>query len=255
MERIDALAIPGFREPLSCFTHLIGAVVFAILGVCLVKKGRGNWARTVSLTIMASTAFFQLSMSAGYHMLAPGAARHILRQLDIAGVFALIAGTATPVHIILFRGFHCWGSLVLVWSAAVLGILLRVVYADSVPWGLESTEFLVLGWGGSISAVKLWRQFGFSFIEPLVWGGVSYTLGVVLLTLRWPVLLPGVVGPHELWHAAVLIGLGLHWSFVFQFASGSPMPRPFTPHRRVQRATLDEDGSRISDYARRDLNQ
>jgi channel protein (hemolysin III family) len=251
---IDALAIPGFREPFSCLTHFLGAVVFAILGVYLVKKGGGNWGRTVALAAMAATSVFLLLMSAGYHMLAPGAARHVLRQLDIAGVFALIAGSATPVHVILFRGFHRWAPIVLVWMAALVGILMRVIYADAVPWHLEATGFLVMGWGGSISAVKLWRQFGFSFIEPLVWGGVSYTVGVLLLTLRWPVIWPGVIGSHELWHIAVLMGLGLHWSFVFQFASGSPRSTPSNSTWKGKKNLRDEQAPRFSDNACRDMN-
>jgi channel protein (hemolysin III family) len=222
MEYIDAYPIPGFREPVSCFTHLLAALVFAILSFYLVRRGRGDRSRTLSLTVMACSTLFLLSMSAVYHLLGPGTGRNVMRQLDIAGVFALIAGTVTPVHAILFKGFNRWAPLLLVWSAAATGITLRTVFSESLPSAVGLAIFLLLGWGGLISCILLWRRYGFSFVRPLLWGGVAYTLGVIVLGLNWPILIPHVVGAHEVWHVAVLIGLGLHWKFVFQFAHGPP---------------------------------
>lgn len=66
----------------------------------------------------------------------------------------------------------------------------------------------------------LWRRHGFAFVRLLLLGGVAYSMAVILLGLQWPTPIPGVVGPHELWHVAVLAGLGWHWSFVWRFAPG-----------------------------------
>ena len=222
MDDIDVYSIPGFREPASCFTHLLAAPVFAVLGYFLVQRGRGDWMRTASLAVMVLSTVFLLSMSAVYHLLGPGMGRYVMRQLDVAGVFALIAGTVTPVHAILFRGFNRWAPLLLAWSAAATGITLRTIFSRSLPRGVGTAIFLLLGWGGLISCILLWRRYGFSFVKPLLWGGVAYTLGAIVLGLKWPTLIPGVVGAHELWHVAVLLGLGLHWKFVFEFASGPP---------------------------------
>lgn len=114
--------------------------------------------------------------------------------------------------------------LVVVWSAAVTCTTLAAVCAEHLPRELGSTCFRALGWGGVFSAIDLWRRYGFVFIRPLVLGGVAYTAGVLFLATDRPVLIPEVVGPHELWHMAVLIGLGLHWKFVFQFAAGQVCP-------------------------------
>jgi channel protein (hemolysin III family) len=232
MDDIDVFRIPGFREPVNCFTHLFAACVFSVLGYYLVRRGRGSWIRTASLAVMVVSSVFLLSMSGVYHLLGPGAGRDIMRQLDIAGVFALIAGTMTPIHAILDRGFRRWSSLGLVWSAAAAGITLRTIFGASLPFGVGTAIFLVFGWGGLISGILLWRRYGFSFVKPLVWGGVAYTLGAIALGLNWPTIIPGVVGAHEVWHVAVLIGLGLHWKFVFQFADGlphAPSPASSTP--------------------------
>lgn len=217
----DIFAIPGFRDPVSCFTHLLAAPVFAVLGYFLIKRGR-HWGHATSLTVMTVSTVFLLSMSGVYHLLGPGTGRYVMLRLDVAGVFALIAGTVTPIHAILFRGFNRWAPLVLAWSVAATGITLRTVFPDSLPPGVGTGIFVLMGWGGLISCVLLWRRYGFSFVARLLLGGVAYTLGVVVQGLKWPTLIPGVVGPHELWHVAVLVGLGLHWSFVFSFAGGPP---------------------------------
>ena len=226
MGDIDVSPIPGFQEPVSCWTHLLAVPVFVVLGYLLVQRGRGNWGRVSSLAVMAVCTVFLLSMSAVYHLLGPGTGRNVMRHLDVAGVFALIAGTVTPVHAILFKGFHRWAPLLLVWSAAATGIALRTIFSTSLPSGVGIAIFLVMGWGGLISCILLWKRYGFLFVKPLLWGGVAYTLGVIILSLNWPTPIPGVVGAHELWHLAVLVGLGLHWKFVFGFASGPPEVAP-----------------------------
>ena len=223
MGAITVYAIPGFREPFSCISHLIAAVVFAAIGVRLVQLGHGSRCRTASLAVMAVSTVFLLSMSAVYHMLDPGDGRYVMRLLDVAGVFALIAGTATPMLVILFRGWQRWLPLLLMWSLSATGITLRAVFEESLPKYAGTVIFLFLGWCGAIPCIALWRRYGYGFVEPLLWGGVAYTLGALLILFRWPVLIPGVISYHELWHIAVLIGISLHWKFVFQFAAGFPL--------------------------------
>lgn len=222
MYEIDIYSFPGVREPVSSLTHLLGAVVFAILGVRLMRRGSGNTAREVSLAVMVLSTVLLLILSTIFHMLAPGPSRDLFLLLDTAGIFVLIAGTATPIHVILFQGVGRWGPLILIWFAAAAGITLRAAFDHIISPEQVSFVFLALGWAGVVSAVGIWRRYGFEFMKPLLWGGVAYTVGVVILESAWPVVIPGVVGPHELWHLAVLIGLGLHWKFVFQFAAGAP---------------------------------
>ena len=80
------------------------------------------------------------------------------------------------------------------------------------------------GWGSLATAIVLWRRFGWAFIKPAVLAGASYTFGAIVLLFHAPTIVSGIMGPHELWHFAVLSGLAMHWRFVFQFASG---PEPF----------------------------
>jgi predicted membrane channel-forming protein YqfA (hemolysin III family) len=63
-------------------------------------------------------------------------------------------------------------------------------------------------------------QAAFAFIRPLVWGGLAYSLGAALELLHRPVVVPGVVHEHEVFHLAVLAGALSHRQFVLQFAAG-----------------------------------
>lgn len=222
MHDIEAFPIPGIREPVNVLTHLVAAVTFSILSVYLIRQGRGSWARTVSLAVMAFAAVFLLSMSTTYHVLGAGGGRDLIRKLDIAGVFVLIAGTMTPVHAILDTGITRWATLLVIWSAAAGGITLTTVFSDRLPPGAGIGIFLLFGWSGLFSFVRLWLRYGYSFVSPVLWGGVAYTLGAIALGLNWPIIIPHVVGAHELWHLAVIVGLSLHWKFVLQFAAGPP---------------------------------
>ena len=220
MREIEVFPLPCFREPMSSLSHLLGAVVFTALAVVLVRRGRGDWIRTASLAVMAFSTVQLLILSGLYHMYWPGPLRQLMVRADVSGVFLLIAGSLTPVHVILFRGVARWGPLTLAWTAAVVGIILRMVFFDSVSGGAGIAIFLLFGWGTAITAAVLLQRYGWAFVQSAVLAGLAYTAGAIVLTLHRPTLVAGLVGPHELWHLAVLTGLAFHWRFVFQFASG-----------------------------------
>jgi channel protein (hemolysin III family) len=108
--------------------------------------------------------------------------------------------------------------LLLFWSAAITGITLKTVFFESFPETLGLSLYVGFGWLGIVSGALLWRRYGFDFVKPLLWGGVCYTAGGVFEFLRTPTLVPGVVGPHELFNVSVLIGMAFHWRFVHSFA-------------------------------------
>jgi channel protein (hemolysin III family) len=215
------LSIVGFSDPVSSLTHLAGALVFSALGIVLLRRGRGDRGRMAALSVFAFTCVLLLSVSGVYHLLSPGtAAREVLKRLDHAAIFLLIAGSFTPVHIILFHGGWRWGMLAGIWGAALAGLVLKTVYFSTVPEWLGLAMYLGLGWMGVISALHLRRRFGWRFIQLVLWGALAYTAGAVIEFVRWPVLLPGIVGPHELFHLAVLAGITCIWVFVLGIAGG-----------------------------------
>jgi channel protein (hemolysin III family) len=215
------LSIPGFSDPVSSLSHLAGAAVFAVLGAFLIARGRGDARRVIALAVFVFSCVLLLSLSGVYHLLTPETAgRGVLLRLDHAAIFILIAGSFTPVHAILLR--ERWQQYLLagIWAAAITGLVLKTVYFDVMPPWLGLLMYLGLGWLGLISTIALARRFGLRFVLPLVWGAAAYTIGALSDFVGWPVLVAGVVGPHEVFHLAVLAGISFHWAFIRGIAAG-----------------------------------
>lgn len=231
------IPIPGFSEPVSSMTHLFGTVPFTVAAGFLLwhtarRKPCGYNLVWVSLLIVCS--LFMLSMSGVFHLLEPGGtARAVLQRLDHAAIFAMIAGTFTVAHAILFRGLGRWLVLVVMWAAVATAISLKSVFFDDFPDWFGLLLYLGFGWLGFVSGGWLWHKYGYRFIRFLLWGGIAYSIGAVAEYLGEPWLYPGVFGPHEFFHVMVLLGLSLHWAFVWQFCQG----RPLTEEERMQELT------------------
>lgn len=228
----SVIPIPGFADPFSSLSHLAGAVIFAVLSLPLLLRTKGQTDRFLSTAIFCFSAVALLSISGVYHLTDPsGSAREVLRRLDHAAIFILIAATFTPVHVLLFRGWGKWGILALVWTFAAVAISLKSIYFHQIPKSVGLTLYLGMGWIGLYTGISLWRRYGFEFIRPMLWGGIAYSVGAILEALRWPVLIPGVIQWHEIFHVAVLIGLTFHWVFIYQIADGSvPESRAESQH-------------------------
>ena len=212
---MDTISIPGFYHPFSSISHLIGALVFLVYGIRLICLARFNRAWALSVAVFVVSGVFLLSMSGVFHLLEQqNAGRTVLQRLDHAGIFALIAGTFTPVHVILFSGFWRWGFLILIWVLAIAGITLKSIYFNELAEWIGLVAYLGLGWMGILSAYLTHRLHGFTIIKPLIYGALAYTIGASLEFLRLPVVITGVLGSHELFHIAVLAGLAWHWQFI-----------------------------------------
>ncbi len=221
----SVVPIPGLYQPFSSLSHLLGACVFAVASVWLLRQGRGNLPRMISLAIFCLGAVFLLATSGTYHLLDPaGDARSVVRRLDHAAIFILIACTFTPANMILFRGWKRTNMLLLIWLIAFVGIALKMFYFDQISPELGIALYLGMGWLGIYPCFLLWRRYGFQLIQPVLLGGLAYTVGAVLEGLNWPILVTGVVHSHEMLHVSVLLGLTCHWAFIYQIADGRVAP-------------------------------
>lgn len=211
--------LPGFFEPFSAISHLAGAIIFVVLGTMLMWRGRGNPWQLFLYGVYAFACVFLLSMSGVYHMMPrDGTARMVMARLDHGAIFVLIAGTFTPVHGLLFHGWLRWGTLLFIWAAAITGITLKTIFFSDMAGWLGVTIYLSLGWVGFFSVMLLARGFGLAYVRPLILGGLAYTAGAAMEFLGCPVLLPGVIHAHEVFHLFVLAGALLHWRFIWRMA-------------------------------------
>jgi channel protein (hemolysin III family) len=194
---------------------MLGAFAFLVVTIYHLRPGGLGREYKAPVIIFGFSCVFLFSMSGVYHLLdIKGIGRYVLRVLDHAGIYFLIAGTFTALHGILFKGFLRWGIILLVWILAINGITLGSIFFSSMPEFLSLIFFLSLGWLGIITGVVLWKRKGLRFIRKFLYGGLAYTVGALLEFFRVPVIIHGVIGPHELFHFAVLTGTTFHWMFV-----------------------------------------
>ena len=216
----NVISITGFSDPFSSLSHLLGAGVFAVLSVFMLRRGGGDSRRTASLGLFCLGAVFLLAVSGVNHLIARQGSTHlVIQRLDHAAIFFLIACSFTPIHLILFHGWGRWGALALIWGIAFLGITLKSIYFDSIPASVGTAMYIGMGWIGLGSWYSIVRRFGFDFAQPIMWGGIAYTVGAILDILQWPVLITGVIQWHEVFHVAVLMGLACHWAFIYRIAN------------------------------------
>lgn len=226
-------ALAAFADPFSSLSHLLALPVLLVLGYRLLRRGAGDGGRVTALTVFVVTAVLLLAMSGVFHLLPPGSdGRYVMQHLDHAAIFLLIAGTFTAIHGIVFRGFWRWGVLVFIWTFAATAVSLKMTFFDDVPEWLGLSMYLGMGWVGLLSGYLLWRCCGSTCVRPLVWGGLAYTLGAVLDFVPFPDIVPGILGRHELFHVAILAGIGWHWRLIWVIADGSI-------HRQARKPAID----------------
>jgi channel protein (hemolysin III family) len=214
MEGWSASLLLG-TQPVSSLSHLAAASAALTATIPLVRLGRRDPGRTLALTIYAVCVISALGISGVYHSLEPGgAARLFMQKLDHCAIWCLIAGTFTGIHGIMWRGFWRGGLLAFVWTYAVVGIVLQIVWFPAVAGNLGLLLYLGLGWVGVLSIYKLSRQIGWPAALPLLYAGILYSAGALLDAFNWPVGVAPGVGPHEIFHFAVMSGVALHWLFI-----------------------------------------
>ena len=212
---MECAAISGFCDPIASWTHLAGAAIAALGMLVMYARARSRGLlRGASSVLFAGAVVFTLLMSGIYHALDAHAGRAVMRRADHAAIWVLIAATFTPMIVHHFGGLRRAAFVTVVWVMSVLGIVLKTLYFESIPYWLGLSLYLSLGWFGVVIGVSVMQRFGFARVLPALAGGLVYTGGAALDLLRWPVLIPGYVGPHEVFHLLVLVAVSIHWGFI-----------------------------------------
>ncbi|MBL4849469.1 MAG: hemolysin III family protein [Planctomycetes bacterium] len=200
-------------------SHLVAAVAAIVAAPFLLRRARGDPGSIASLAFYTFTLVFLFAMSGLFHAQSHGtAARALFQRFDHAGIWLLIAGSYTPPHVMLFRGPWRWGVLVVVWTIAAAGMGVKFMLPiDVIPPWLNVSLYLGVSLLGVVSVVRLIRHRGVRVVWLLFVCGGLYIAGAACYLFRTPyVVLPGVLGYHEVWHFAVVAGQTCHWIWVFR---------------------------------------
>ena len=221
MQVSGQLSLPLGRidDPLACAIHAAGAAWFAWRALELVRRAGAAQRRAGALAIFAGSAVGVLATSALYHGLpAAHAWKASLQRMDHAAIFLLIAGTLTALHAIGFRGRGRWWMVGLIWLFTGLALLGKIVWWARMSDGLGLVLYVGLSAAGLSSMLFLPRKLPWHAFVPMAGGALVYGVGALLDHEGVAWLVPGVLGPHEIFHGAVLGALLLHWRFFHAWA-------------------------------------
>lgn len=215
----------GFREPVSGCTHFVAAVLAAFGSGVLFARSSGDKWKQVAMAAYGATMVMLFFASATYHLVTlPPETLVWFRKVDHASVFLLIAGTFTPFYAVAVEGWWRAGNLMLIWTVAVAGVVLKVAFID-LPDRWSSGIYVAMGWLALIGYAKLADAISHRAMAWLLAGGVVYTLGAVVDAAQWPVPWPGIFGFHETLHVMTMIAAGLHYSVVYRYLVPFRLPK------------------------------
>lgn len=139
---------------------------------------------------------------------------HRLRQLDYFAIFLMIAGTATPLFLILLKNSFGYFVLSLVWGVAAGGIFFKAVRPHAPRWFMTSL-YLGMGWSGILIVKPVYQTLHWNGLVPFFLGGFFYTIGGLIYVIEKPNPFPGKFGFHEIWHCCVLAGAASHFYLIY----------------------------------------
>lgn len=211
------------REPGSAITHFIG-MMMAILAAAplLIKAALSSGSKSVpALGIFCVSMVLLYGASATYHSLnISGRALRIFRKLDHMMIFVLIAGSYTPVCLIVLGGSLGYTLLAVVWGIALLGMTLKACWITCPKW-FSSLIYIAMGWVCLAVFGPLWSVLPHAAFGWLLAGGIIYTIGGVIYALKLPVFngRHEFFGSHEIFHLFVMGGSICHFIFMYLYVA------------------------------------
>ncbi|MBZ0293389.1 MAG: hemolysin III family protein [Anaerolineae bacterium] len=203
-----------FREPVNGFTHLFGVFLGFIGLIWLVIATHDHTAKLLSVVIYGVSVIVLYSASTTFHLV-KGSEKTVflLRRIDHAAIYIMIAGTYTPIVYNILSGYWRWGMLAAIWSLAVIGIVYKLLFLQGNRNHLSTILYVAMGWMALLIFPKAIALMPLPAIVLVVAGGLVYTMGAVIFALQKPNF-HRYFGHHELWHLFVLGGSALHFAAI-----------------------------------------
>jgi hemolysin III len=204
------------EEIANAITHGAGLVASLIaLPVLIWSSARsGDAGRIVGATIFGVTLCLLYTASTLYHSFPPGRAKRVFRVLDHGAIYLLIAGTYTPFALGPLRGPWGWSLLVVAWTLAAAGVLLKATIGFRYE-KLSTAIYVGMGWMAVIAIKPMLEHVPKMGLVWLVAGGLCYTGGVVFFATDRRLWYG-----HAIWHVFVAAGSLCHFFAVLGYATG-----------------------------------
>ncbi|MDR9827108.1 hemolysin III family protein [Vibrio sp. FNV 38] len=201
------------EERLNTLTHGVG-VVFGVVGlVLLLIKAlslNADGLTLLSMGIYGSSIILLFLASTLYHANSNERAKRALKTFDHCAIYLLIAGSYTPFLLISLRTPLAIGLMGVIWSIALVGIILKVVFIYRFK-RLSLMTYLAMGWLSLIVVYQLFQVVDIEGLTLLALGGVIYSLGVIFYVAK------RIPFNHAIWHVFVLAGCACHFLAIYWY--------------------------------------
>jgi hemolysin III len=207
-ERVEARVKPRLRG----WLHFGAAPLAFVMGLGLLVVTPTAGLR-LAVAVYVATTVLLFGVSASYHLGAGGPRTNtFLNRLDHANIYLFIAGSYTPFAAALDDRRTGTIMLVLVWTIALVGLVIRVWWRGAPRW-LAVGSYLALGWVAIFFLPVIWTDFGAVVVALIALGGLLYSIGAIVYARKRPDPYPEWFGYHEVFHALTIA------AFVVQFAA------------------------------------
>ena len=211
------------REPGSAITHFIGMMMAIVAAAPLLVKAAldADMTALVAMTVFIGSMVALYGASAVYHSVTVKEnILKVFRKLDHMMIFVLIAGSYTPVCLVVLGGRMGYTLLAVVWGIAVVGMVVKACWITCPKW-FSSLVYIAMGWLCLAVFGTLWNTLPHSAFLWLLAGGIVYTAGGVIYALKLPIFNARhkYFGSHEIFHLFVMGGSICHFVFMYLYVA------------------------------------
>ena len=215
------------KDPGSAITHFIGMLMamFAATPLILRAMRAPDTVHVISLSIFIVSMILLYSASTTYHTFdLSERTNKILKKLDHCMIFVLIAGSYTPICLIVLHGRTGFMLLALVWSIAILGIIFKLCWVTCPKW-VSSVLYIAMGWVCVLAFTQILNSLPAAAFNWLLAGGIIYTVGGIIYALKLPIFNAHhkYFGSHEIFHLFVMAGSICHFIMMFEYVAVLPL--------------------------------
>lgn len=214
-------AAKHLKEPGSAITHFIGMLmaIFAAVPLLIKAANEPNKVYLISAAVFIISMILLYAASTIYHSLDLSEKTNtILKKLDHMMIFILIAGSYTPICLLVLGGRVGTYMLILVWGIAIAGILIKGFWVFCPKW-VSSVLYIGMGWTCVLAFTKILNALSPAAFGWLLAGGIIYTIGGVIYALKLPIFngKHKNFGSHEIFHLFVMGGSFCHLVLMYAF--------------------------------------
>lgn len=211
------------KDPGSALTHFIGMLfaLFAAAPLLMKASHSSDNTHVLALAVFIISMILLYTASTVYHSLdISPKVNQLLRKIDHMMIFILIAGTYTPICMLVLGDKTGWSLLALVWGIAIAGIIINALWITCPKW-FSSLIYIAMGWVCVLAFSKLTAALPASAFGWLLAGGIIYTVGGIIYAMKLPILNNRFknFGSHEIFHLFVMGGSLCHYIMMYSFVA------------------------------------